>query len=29
MSHPPMDERIAALRNAKLDGGSVREGVVA
>jgi heat shock protein HtpX len=29
MSHPPLDERIAALRSAKLDGGSVREGVVA
>jgi len=29
MSHPPLDERIAALRNATLDGGGVREGVVA
>jgi len=29
MSHPPLDERIAALRNAPLDGGAVREGVVA
>jgi len=29
MSHPPLDERIAALRNAPLDGHAVREGVVA
>ena len=29
MSHPPLDERIAALRRAPLDGRSVREGVVA
>jgi heat shock protein HtpX len=29
MSHPPLDERIAALRNATLDGKAVREGVVA
>ena len=29
MSHPPLDERIAALRNAPLDGRAVREGVVA
>jgi heat shock protein HtpX len=28
MSHPPLDERIAALRNAPLDGRAVREGVV-
>jgi heat shock protein HtpX len=28
MSHPPMSERIAALRNAPLDGRAVREGVV-
>lgn len=28
MSHPPLDERIAALRNATLDGRAVREGVV-
>jgi len=29
MSHPPLEERIAALRNAQPDGGSVRQGVVA
>jgi heat shock protein HtpX len=29
MSHPPLDERIAALRNAQLDGSQVRQGVVA
>ena len=29
MSHPPLEERIAALRNAQPDGGSVRRGVVA
>jgi len=29
MSHPPLEERIAALRNAPLDGSSVRQGVVA
>ena len=29
MSHPPLEERIAALRAAQLDGGSVRQGVVA
>ncbi len=29
MSHPPLDERIAALRDAKLDGDTVRQGVVA
>ncbi|HMB43773.1 MAG TPA: protease HtpX [Luteimonas sp.] len=29
MSHPPLDERIAALRSAPLDGRAVREGVVA
>lgn len=29
MSHPPLEERIVALRNARLDGGSVRQGVVA
>lgn len=29
MSHPPLEERIVALRNAQLDGGSVRQGVVA
>jgi heat shock protein HtpX len=29
MSHPPLDERIAALRNVTLDGKAVREGVVA
>ena len=28
MSHPPLDERIAALRNAPLDGHAVRQGVV-
>jgi heat shock protein HtpX len=28
MSHPPLEERIAALRNAPLGGGAVREGVV-
>jgi heat shock protein HtpX len=28
MSHPPLEERIAALRNARLDGSAVREGVV-
>jgi heat shock protein HtpX len=28
MSHPPLSERIAALRNAPLDGRAVREGVV-
>lgn len=29
MSHPPLDERIAALRDARLDGDTVRQGVVA
>jgi heat shock protein HtpX len=29
MSHPPLEERIAALRNPPLDGSSVRQGVVA
>jgi heat shock protein HtpX len=29
MSHPPLDERIAALRNAQLDGSAVQQGVVA
>ena len=29
MSHPPLEERISALRNAQPDGGSVRQGVVA
>ncbi|WP_242107235.1 protease HtpX [Luteimonas aquatica] len=29
MSHPPLEERIQALRNARLDEGSVRQGVVA
>ncbi|ASR44545.1 protease HtpX [Luteimonas sp. RC10] len=29
MSHPPLEERITALRNANLDGSSVRQGVVA
>ena len=29
MSHPPLDERIAALRSAQLDGRAVRQGVVA
>ncbi|WP_271680671.1 protease HtpX [Thermomonas mangrovi] len=29
MSHPPLEERIAALRNAQPDGGRVRQGVVA
>jgi heat shock protein HtpX len=29
MSHPPLEERIAALRNAPLDGRALREGVVA
>ena len=29
MSHPPLDERIAALRNAQLGDSSVRQGVVA
>jgi heat shock protein HtpX len=29
MSHPPLDERIQALRDAPLDGRAVREGVVA
>jgi heat shock protein HtpX len=29
MSHPPLDERIAALRSAPLDGRAVHEGVVA
>ena len=28
MSHPPLDERIAALRNAQADAGAVRQGVV-
>lgn len=28
MSHPPLDERIAALRNAQLGTGAVRQGVV-
>jgi heat shock protein HtpX len=29
MSHPPLDERIAALRNTPLGGGAVRQGVIA
>lgn len=29
MSHPPMDERIAALRDWRPDGGDVRQGIVA
>ncbi|MFC7301685.1 protease HtpX [Cognatiluteimonas weifangensis] len=29
MSHPPLEERIAALRNAPLGGGAVRQGVIA
>ena len=29
MSHPPLEERIAALRNAQADAGNVRQGVVA
>ena len=29
LSHPPLDVRIQALRNATLDGSAVREGVVA
>ena len=29
MSHPPLEERIAVLRNAPLDKGAVRQGVVA
>ena len=29
MSHPPLEERIAALRNAQPDAGAVRQGVVA
>jgi len=29
LSHPPLEERIAALRNAKLDAHAVRQGVVA
>ncbi len=29
LSHPPLEERIQALRNAQLDTGSVRQGVVA
>ena len=29
MSHPPLDERIAALRNAPLGGAAVRQGVIA
>lgn len=29
MSHPPLDERIAALRNAQLDGNAIRQSVVA
>ena len=29
MSHPPLEERIAALRNAQPDGRSVRQGIVA
>jgi Zn-dependent protease with chaperone function len=29
MSHPPLDERIAALRNAQPGGSAVRQGVVA
>ncbi|WP_101927619.1 MULTISPECIES: protease HtpX [Luteimonas] len=29
MSHPPLDERIAALRNAPLDRDAVRQGIVA
>jgi heat shock protein HtpX len=28
MSHPPLEERIAALRNAPLGGSTVREGVI-
>ena len=28
MSHPPLEERIAALRNAPLGGNSIREGVI-
>jgi heat shock protein HtpX len=28
LSHPPLSERIAALRNAPLGGGAVREGVI-
>jgi Zn-dependent protease with chaperone function len=28
MSHPPLSERIDALRNAPLDGRAMREGVV-
>jgi heat shock protein HtpX len=29
MSHPPLEERISALRNAQPDAGAVRQGVVA
>jgi hypothetical protein len=29
MSHPPLEERIAVLRNARPDAGAVRQGVVA
>ena len=29
MSHPPLEERIAALRNAQPDAGSLRQGIVA
>lgn len=29
LNHPPMDERIAALRDWRPDGGDVRQGVVA
>ncbi|UNK44137.1 protease HtpX [Luteimonas sp. S4-F44] len=29
MSHPPLEERITALRHANLDGSSIRQGVVA
>ena len=28
MSHPPLEERIAALRNAPLGGNTIREGVI-
>ena len=29
MSHPPLDERIAALRRLQIDGSAMRQGVVA
>jgi len=29
MSHPPLDERIAALRSLQIDGSAMRQGVVA